>query len=73
MFSESDFKWLPQGLRVGIERLDVLQPIRLRSETLDNLSAEAVKKMLQKYDFFDTTRYWMGKEVQQEYEVITQQ
>ena len=72
LFSDNDFKWLLQGLRAGIERLGVIQPIRLRSQPLDVLSREDVKKMLRENDLFDQSLYWMGKGVQHEFDEIIQ-
>ena len=65
------FKWLLRGLKVGMERLGIVQVISLRSEPIENLSEENVKKMLQEKDFFHTNWYWMGKGLQHEYKETT--
>ena len=71
LLSENDFKWLLKGLKVGMERLGIVQVISLRSEPIENLSEESVKKMLQEKDFFQTDWYWMGKGLQHEYKETT--
>lgn len=59
----------------GIQQiLRVIQPpIHLRSEPIDNLSEEAVEKMLQERDFFDVNIHWDGQGLLHRYEDIVQQ
>jgi len=61
------FERLTMALKAGLERLGVIQPLRLRSEPIDNLSEEEVKQMLQANDFFASDWYWMGRGVQHDY------
>lgn len=70
LFEPGGFKQLCNAIKAGMERLDIFQPVRLRSQSIEKLSEEDVKIMLQERDFFHKNWYWMGKGIQHQYEEI---
>lgn len=52
LYKEGEYERLIRAIMVGLERLNVIQPIRLRSEPIENLSGEEVKEMLRANDFY---------------------
>lgn len=70
LFQADGFKRLKLTIDIGLERLDVIRPIWLCSEPLDNLSDDDVKLMLQGNDFYHKDWYWMGKGIRHQYELL---
>jgi len=70
LFHDGGFERLKMAIDTGMERLGVIRPLRLRSESLKILNENRVKLMLQENDFFHVDWYWMGKGVQHQYEVL---
>ena len=70
LYKASEYERLIMAIKVGLERLNVIQPIRLRSEPIEELSESEVKEMLRTNDFYDRNWYWMGRGIQHEYELI---
>ncbi len=58
------------ALNIGMERLDIIRPIGIRSQPLENLSMDDVKLMLQGNDFYHVHWYWMGKGIWHQYELL---
>jgi hypothetical protein len=69
LYKEGEYERLCMAIKVGLERLNVIQPIHLRSEPNDNLTEEEIKAMLQANDFYHVEWYWMGRGVQHKYEL----
>lgn len=73
LFSENDFKRLLEGLKVGMERLGIIQPIQLRSQPIKSFSRDDMKTMLRENNFFNVEDYWIGKGIRHQYEVLGHQ
>lgn len=69
LFQSEGFDKLTTALRVGLERLRIIQPLPLRTQAIVDLTEEDVKVMLQERDFYDENWYWMGKGIFHDYEV----
>ncbi len=67
IYKSEGFNELIKALKIGLERLGIIHPVRLRSKPIRSLSLLDAKKILQKYDFFHKEWYWMGKGIQHNY------
>jgi len=70
IFENDGFNKLICSLRDGLDRLGLVDPIRLRSSPLVNLTEELVIKMLKEKDFYDGERNWKGKGIHHIYELF---
>jgi hypothetical protein len=70
LFEENGFDRLKKAIKAGMERLGIIQPIRLRSRPHEGLSGKAVVEMLRERDFFDKQQHWMGRGIQHDYQQV---
>jgi hypothetical protein len=70
LFHESGFERLVMALNIGMERLGTIRAIRLRSQSLENLSEDDVKLMLQENGFYEKDWHWMGKGIRHQYKLL---
>ncbi|MCB9090448.1 MAG: TIR domain-containing protein [Calditrichae bacterium] len=68
LHTDGGFAKLHRALRAGMEKIGIIAPLPLRSQLAEDLSEDDVTAMLERYDFYDFNRYWMGKGIHHLYE-----